>query len=226
MSMSVRSRADVTVHSDADVCACGRQLFGAIEDPQRQVEAPGCTMRHRGIVEYTQCAGARHRRERDGEQDVEGLARALVVADAREEQRVVGEHRGARAGIAAALGEEPCPTRVLQPGDVVAARAVDLREGELGERGLALRARGARDPNRLRRQALGLVALVVVEQREREKAARLGPRRLVAAGTPVGLPCAALVRARTASSARARARAKSPESNASRACASGERRAP
>jgi len=58
---------------------------------------------------------------------------------------------------------------------------MDLGQGELAERGLALRASGACDADGLVGEALRLVALVVVEEREGEDAARLGAGRPLAA---------------------------------------------
>src|SRR5206468_4029593 len=68
------------------------------------------------------------------------------------------------------------------PGGVVAACSTNLRERELGERGLALRACSACDADGVRRESLGFLALVVIEERERKEPASLRTGRLVASG--------------------------------------------
>ena len=121
-----------------------RERRGAIEQLQRSVEAPGGTVSHRGIVEYTQRSGTRERlhgrrypRMRGRHQQVERLSRALVVTDAREQERVVGEHGRLGPRISGALGEVTRARRVAEPGDVVASCALDLGQRELGQRRLA-----------------------------------------------------------------------------------------
>ena len=74
---------------------------------------------------------------RGRDEQIERLSRALVVADTREQERIVREHRRLSPRIGCAFGEVTRTRRVAEPRDVVASCALDLGQRELGERRLA-----------------------------------------------------------------------------------------